>query len=929
MSNFNSDNELDETLPWLNRPDEIPDEQQQTEASPELTFDLSEPVDPSLSTLSHVEDYSLLLWQEMKKYHEMGLSMIWGRAEDEYTKAGKKKAKTPIVGTWSSEIESRYTLDALGKMMHKPGVTVKIAPIIICGKGSGNLMVIDIDVKYGPGIDAKYFKAIQDLYPDLWKRLRIHKTPSGGYHILYRTVVFVEMEKANPKLATLEGQTEACIEMRTHGGYAMAPPGVEYTVHQDVPIPTITVEEHEALVALAVIFNEVVKPKFIRSTKTYDSVYDENPFEHFNSSPAAEKILENNGWEVYKETEQFIHFTRPGKDGGVSASFIKDKRLYHVFTSSTSLEPETFTPAFLRCKLEHNGEYKQFYPVLCKEGFGKHKRDYEAKVIRKAAETGKPLPANFSPEAHDELKVAIEAKNSKYPHSIYWEYNPSNDSYSIQRQLLKDFLFSWGVRLHNGEPCIIEGQFIRKLKESKKQNGTRDLYDFLASWIREEEQQVYLKIQHELSKFWQGSGEFIVTILSKLDTSKILKSNAKTCYKFFRNKIVEITKDGVYELDYEERIDNLIWAEAVIDRDWNYVGPEVQEKCMYGDFLRKAINGDQKYVRMIIGFLCNGYKTDSEGYLIALMEPMDASMGGGTGKGFFIKILRFWTSVLITNGLAVKKDIDQLIQNWTGEEIVHLSDLPKWVNLADLKHVVTDDSQRKLLYKDIQNIPVEDMPKFAISGQYGLDTEGDGGVKGRIRQLAFSGYFGRLINTIRDEYGGDCPQVWDTPERCKAMGWEEGSTNDWDGYFSYIADSVKDYLGSRRLEMAEDPGLWLKGWDVRFSNGDSWLREAIEAKIADWAKLEYVTNGQIWEWYEGVCKACSIPQQARIKGGVGRLHKGLCEYGEKSGLYEYDHGRRESIDMIQQRVVKIKVWEKMGGMPYEGDPPDKEEELPF
>lgn len=934
MNNSNSERDTDETLPWLNRPEEVPDEQQQaTEESTRLTFDLTEPVDPSLSALSTVEDDSLLLWQKMTEYNnEMDLSMMWGRAEDEYTKSGKKKAKSPLVGTWSSEIESRYTLDALGKMMHKAGATVKIAPIIICGKASGNLMAIDIDIKYGPGIDARYFKAIQDIYPDLWKRLRIHRTPSGGYHILYRTVVFVEMEKANPKLATLKDQTEACIEMRTHGGYIMAPPGMGYTVFQDVPIPTITVEEHEALVTLAVLLNEQVKTKEIRSTKTYDSVYDENPFQHFNSSPAAEKVLELNGWDLYKETDQFIHYTRPGKDGGVSGSFIKDKRLYHVFTSSTDLEPETFTPAFLRCKLEHNGDYKKFYPVLVKEGFGKHKPDYEAKVIRKAAETGKPLPPNFSPEAQEQLKVAIAEKDAKYPYGIFWEYNPANDSYSIQREKLDRFMYNIGLRLHLGEPCIIEGQFIRKLKETKKVNGARDVFSILKSWIREEEEPIYLKITHELTKFWQTAGEFTVTTLSKLDTSLILKSNAKTCYKFFRNKIVEITKEEIAEVDYDLRIDKLIWAESVIDRDWNYVGPEIQEKCMYGDFLGKAIQGGHHYVRLVLGYLCNGYKVSSESYLITLMEPMDASLGGGTGKGFFCIILRPWFPVLVTNGLAVKKDIDQLIQNWNGEPLVHLSDLPRWVNLSDLKHVVSDDSQRKLLYKDIMNIAVEDMPKFVMSGQFGLNTEDDGGVRRRVRQLAFSGYF-HGDDSIRKEYGGDCPEVWDSPERCKAMGWIDAEGNcqghDWDGYYSYLADSVKLYLGARKIDMVEDMGLWLKGWDMRFSNGEPWLREAIDAKIQDWGRLDYVTNGQIWEWYEGVCKACTVPVNARIKGGVARLQKAIKEYGEKTDLYKYDYGRREYIDGIQQRVVKIIIHEEGSVGQNEVEPPEEEEELPF
>jgi len=123
--------------------------------------------------------------------------------------------------------------------------------------------------------------------------------------------------------------------------------------------------------------------------------------------------------------------------------------------------------------------------------------------------------------------------------------------------------------------------------------------------------------------------------------------------------------------------------------------------------------------------------------------------------------------------------------------------------------------------------------------------------------------------------------------------------------------------------------MWLKGWDMRFSNGEPWLREAIDVKVQDWGRLDYITNGQIWEWYEGVCKACTVPVNARIKGGVARLQKALKEYGEKTDLYKYDYGRRETIDGIQQRVVKIKLLEDGSVGQNEVEPPEEEEELPF
>jgi len=208
--------------------------------------------------------------------------------------------------------------------------TVAFAPAIVCGEVSGNLEVIDIDVKHWPGIDTMYFVALKDFYPDLFARLRIHKTQSGGFHLLYRSIE--PLKQGNQKLAAmLDGKgkpKEAGIETRGQGGYIVCPPGRGYTVFRDVPIPVITKEERDALLTLARLYDQRIKIAQVPHTKSHESVYDENPFDHFNNSPDAETILQDCGWTVMKQNAQFIQFNRPGKErGGGSASFIKKYRL--------------------------------------------------------------------------------------------------------------------------------------------------------------------------------------------------------------------------------------------------------------------------------------------------------------------------------------------------------------------------------------------------------------------------------------------------------------------------------------------------------------------------------------------------------------------------------------------------------------------------
>lgn len=867
----------------------------------------------------HPIDNSLEMWLAMEAYHNIGLSVMWGRAADDPVK--KKKAKSPLISTWSSEIESRLSLDALSRMMHKEGAHIPIAPIIICGKGSGNLIVLDIDEKHMPGISARFLLAFRETYPELYEKVRRHWTPTKGRHLLWRTEEHIEFTSKNPPLAFAKGSKRAGIESRTHGGYVLAPPGLGYMVDHDVPIPTISVADHEKIFALARLFNEEIPVKAPPKQKTYEAIYNENanPFQDFNASPAAEYVLRDNGWDFDYENTQFVHYTRPGKDRGVSASYHKEKRFFHFFTSSTEIDTSkwngNYSPANVRCILQYNGDWKKFYRDLVHEGYGKHKAGYEKKVIQKHRESGKPLPANFSEDAREELKRVILEKSERYPFGTFWEFNVSTEKYMIQRMRLDNFMDKLGLRLYKGEPCIIEGQVIRKLKESKRRNGERDVFKILKDWIREEDEEITLKINHEFSKFWQASGEFTITTLPPLDEKMILRSSMSKVYKFFLNGILEISKAGYELVGYEERSENIIWADSIIQREFHYVDKEQQKKSMYVDFLNKALVSESEYVQLCVGYLGCDFKGPDDGYFILLQEPRDTSKGGGSGKGYFCRALDPWTSVLVTNAEAVKKDIDQLIQNWNGEKVVHLSDLPKWVNLSSLKNLITDDSQRKLLYKDIQNVKAEDMPKFVGSTQFGIDTISDGGVSGRVRELAFSDYFGRNYRRIKDEYGGQVPDVWDSHGRKECR--------DWDGYFSYMTDAVTLYLATGKIDVVVNQGLWRKGFDARFSNGDSYFREALIDQIPQWKSSDKVTVKMVGQWYDEVCKDNNIPNQLKLK--MEKVHCAIREYGLMTNWYNYKHGeamgvKRETVDGISQRVVKIIFSEKEDGWDSINDP---------
>lgn len=813
-------------------------------------------------------------WDLMVFYYNQGLSLTWGRAVPETINGILYKEKTPISKTWSSEPEKRLSLDALAKVMASAARGLKIAPIIICGKGSGNLWVIDIDIKHWPGIDVRYFNAIRETNPELWKKLRIHKTPSGGYHIIYRIEIFVP--GGNVKLAYKENEKEAGIETRAHGGYIMAPPGMGYSIfklpEEGDSFPTISVEEHEFLINLAKLYNERKKKVVFRSTRKFEDIYDENPFKHFNRSRAAAEILLNHGWVVEKETLQWIHFTRPGKNRGISASYNKEDNFFHFFTTSTEFDGDkTYDPTAVRCKLEFDDDYKKMYPVLVKEGYGRYNAKYEVRMVKKAAETNKALPPNSSDEAKEQYQNAIEEYSIKYPFGAFWEPK-ENDGYTISRLALTNVVTSLGFSLLRGEIVRIERPYFDRIKDE------RAVYDILKEYIKEEDVKEYEEIVNAFDAFWQYNGKYIITRIPILDENEILKSTESISYTVYKNVILVIN-NNITEIS-PDSINKLIDRSVIINRTWE--GLTDWSSCKYVDFLNKAVNIDIHELQKIIGYLCFDFNDETQPWIPVLLDENNSEDGGGTGKGLFCQLLKPCTTVKTIDLDEKFTKKSEILQSWNGERLVHVNDLSKNFDLKRFKALSTEGTERKLLYKNLDTIPPEEMPKFIISTQWGVDLFTDGGVKRRVIPIPFTKYFHQK-RTPKDEYGGKIPHVW--------------TNEDWRGYDSFIAEGIRNFLSDKNL----DPSLiynevtWKNNFNQTFDSGEDNLLVWITTNIKTWACDQFYGRGamnkELIFLYNEFCKK----EEIKPTHSIQELRKAIKSYCDHYGIpVEMDREVREN-----------------------------------
>lgn len=757
------------------------------------------------------------VWQQVTDLLAAGVSIIpvRDRAED------GKPPKSPY-SKWKEFQERIVTPEELWCDMEEHNTT---AIAIICGAVSGNLEAIDIDVKNWPGIDALLFEAIREVYPALWERLRIHSTPSGGFHILYRCAESLGI--GNQKLATASTSTQAGIETRGEGGYIVAPPSLGYQVHQDRPIPMISRELRESLINLARSFNERIKmAPPLTITKEEQHYYDENPFEHFNRSPEAERALLDHAWADAGGNSHYRYFSRPGKSSGISASFNRATCLFYIFTTSTDFDAgQAYTGSTVLAKLRFAGDKKAAYRWLVDQGYGRIKPRVEASIVKIKAVKGQELPANVSPEAkvvYLEKRIELAAR---YPHGTFWEVSEKG-AVSINRERIYAVAGATGFRFYEGAVVQIDGMRIMRVT-------TREFYDSMKRYIGMDEEAC-----NALEAFLQRSGEFTSGRLPLLDKVRILESTAIHSYKFYRNGFVLVTATGSTFHEYSTIPGSLIWESQILPRD--YVQQPVDPQGLYYQFMELAV-GVTDYLQRAIGYLCHEHKEEANAYIILLTEECpNPKQGGGTGKNIFTNLIGCATSLKNLAGTQAQLN-EKLLQAWNYERVLAIHDLPKKFNLSFFKELASGAGTLKKLFKDEQSLPSSVMPKFIFTTNFSFDNA-DGGLRRRIIPVEFTPFFTKA-GGVDLHFGKLFPYDW--------------SPKDWTQFDNFIIQSIQLYLGGggKLSPRALTEDGWLKQFDQLHSPN---TREFIQQHWDYFLREKFIPSDKFRDVYLRFCNENSI-----------------------------------------------------------------------
>ena len=235
---------------------------------------------------------------------------------------------------------------------------------IVCGNISGGLTCIDFDIKNGDRWDVWLFD-VNNIIPSTLSRLYIENTPSGGYHVVFRS----DYECRSKKLASNKDGT-CMIETRGEKGCFISAPSEGYKLYYGklAGLKKISHEEAEILIATGEVFDEREKKEYKPSKAA--PIIGDSVFNRYDSTMDPCDILLSHGWTIAFKNGETVYLRRPEKKEGISATWNAVPGRFYCFTTSTEFENEhAYKPSAVYTVLEHGGNIKAACKQLASEGF--------------------------------------------------------------------------------------------------------------------------------------------------------------------------------------------------------------------------------------------------------------------------------------------------------------------------------------------------------------------------------------------------------------------------------------------------------------------------------------------------------------------------------------------------------------------------------
>lgn len=762
---------------------------------------------------------------------------------------------------------------------------------VVCGKASGNLEVVDIDIKYDLTGDLfdRYMMAIKDNDEQLFNSLRIIKTISGGYHLYYRCS---EIE-GNMKLARRQAtddelklkpddKVRVLIETRGLKGYVVAPPSDGYTVHQDQPIPKITPAQREILLELARSFNELIDPPQFGKSQSYNrKEYGLSPFDDYNNRGDIVGLLQAHDWKVVRWNAGRVIFRRPGKDVGTSGDYWEEKKWFSVFTTSSIFEAnKAYQPYAVFAMLECNGDFKAAARKLLDLGYGEKRTKYDEKLEqelyrkRQNGASKEELESYLETEKKKTKEQAIEIINhltNVWGERIctFWDVDDKGHAF-LNRTKFNNFLYEvGGFSLYYYRMDSIIFKVVQEKDGFVREVSTEHMKKFVIDYIYSLPDTFDGGITpDDLSELiMKGASNYFSTCnLEFLRRSNFdfLRDTKDEAFFPFLNGVVCVTKTAIKLLPYKE-IKKVIWLSQVNEAEITLIDDLDYTLVEYMNFIHCISNKEdarREFAMTLIGYLLHQYKDPTRPFAVILAEETEKeSEGGGTGKGIFVKALTYLVSTVRIDGKNFKSDKNFAFQRVGPDtKLVSIEDVRKNVDFEGFYPTITEGITIEKKNKDELFIPYQDSPKIIFTTNYTIPNTGNH-AKRRQKVLEFSNFF-KPGHTPEDFFKHKLFDDWDADE--------------WNRFYNFMFCCTQVYVEHGVLENI---------------NSDSIKRKQIRINYTD----------EFMDWFDNYsANGCNEWKS------IGDLHVEFCRENELSdkdySIKRFKYAINKSVELFDLKI---------------------------
>lgn len=577
-----------------------------------------------------------------------------------------------------------------------------------------SMEVLDIDTKNLIGLSDAFMFALRKGWQELYDKLVISKTPTGGLHILYSSdtiggeTVLAQINASPHPLAIIERLNES------NKNYIKCAPSAGYSFIQGNPLemPRLTSEERTWLCGIASSFNKLVIPE----VKKPEAERQDSPWTVFNENndwSYTLKELKERGWGEIMDLREKVVLKRPGESPQHSAYLWKDTNSLYVFSSSTEFIPEKGYSPF--------GVYSLYY----------HDNNIPA-ACRHLASIG--IGTNIFDEGKFWKKVKKTIK--------------------IKYTELADWLKFVGYRTYKGQIVKITDNIVSIIDEKKLKTA----------FINEVEYEMTDYFYEIVSKVFSDSGGIMATMM-ELDDN-FIKDDKNTTWLFFKNYAVKVTPMDVIPFQYKE-LDKYIWEGSIMDRKFHngdFSGCDAEKFT--------SILGGSKFddLRKLLGYSLSRYKDPVNPKAVLLTEDIDpeseGESQGGSGKGLLFDFIRQFRKVVDFDGKSFNSKDPFIFQNVDPDtNILFIDDLDRYFKFTTLFSILTGSLPVNKKNEKQMLLPYNISPKIFLTSNYSIGAL-DISTERRKYEFSIVKYFGLEIEPI-DEFKRQFFTGWDKDEWSK------------------------------------------------------------------------------------------------------------------------------------------------------------------